>query len=208
MSLHEETMLILQDMAESPDEMFYDDMIGFIQYQANEKKIEFDHYFRAKWEIEAEHPMTFDESYFEDENRSELYVYLAAENDKEVYSWLEYAWNLTHDEKLTEIILHREIYLLYEKGVTFNSDHQRTFVTNAGKFFDINHISIKEIENGKVEVDFVIEFDNYQTFTAILEKNNAYQKAISFPVPQKYDELYILAQPQLKDKVSEYWDSK
>lgn len=121
MSIHNETMLILQDMAEDPESLteLYDDMIGFIQYQANEKKIEFDGFFRSKWEIEAEHPMTFDEKYFEDENRSELYVYLAAERDEEVFSWLEYAWNLTHEEKLTEDILHREIYNLREKGVGF-----------------------------------------------------------------------------------------
>lgn len=121
MDLHEETMLVLQDMAEDPENLseLYEDLVSFIQYQANEKKIEFDGFFRTKWEIEVEHPMTFDEEYFENENRSELYVYLAAENDKEVFSWLEYAWNLTHDEKLTENILHREIYLLKEKGVSF-----------------------------------------------------------------------------------------
>lgn len=119
MTLHEDTMIILQNMAESPDEILFDDMIGFIQYQANQKGIEFDGFFRTKWEIEADHPMTFDNEYFEDENRSELYVFLASEKDKEVFSWLEYAWNLTHDEILTENILHREIYLLKEKGVTF-----------------------------------------------------------------------------------------
>lgn len=121
MDLNKETMTVLKDMAddfESRPEL-YEDMVGFIQYQANEKKIEFDGFFRTKWEIAAEHPMTFDEKYFEDENRSELYVYLAAEKDPEVYSWLEYAWNLTHEEKLTQNILHREIYHLKEKGVSF-----------------------------------------------------------------------------------------
>lgn len=114
-----DTMIILQDMAESPDEILFEDMIGFIQYQANEKGIEFDGYFREKWEIAAEHPMTFDSEYFENENRSELFVYLAAENDDEVFSWLQYAWNLTHEENLTENILHREIYLLKEQGTKF-----------------------------------------------------------------------------------------
>lgn len=149
---------------------------------------------------------TFDEGYFEDENRSELYVYLAAEKDKDVFSWLEYAWNLTHDEDLSDNILHREIYLLKEQGVTFNSMHQRDFKTNAGNFYDINHISIKELENGKVEVEFVIEYDRYKSFFAILDKNEAYQMAISFPVPKKFDELYILAEPHVKDQVSEWID--
>ncbi|OBW43473.1 hypothetical protein AB670_00002 [Chryseobacterium sp. MOF25P] len=121
MDLNNDTMIILQDMAEDSENLseLYYDMVGFIQYQANQKEIEFDGFFKTKWKIEAEHPMTFDEKYFEDENRSELYVYLAAEKDKDVLSWLEYAWNLTHEEKLTENILHREIYLLKEKGVSF-----------------------------------------------------------------------------------------
>lgn len=118
MNLHEETMIVLKDMAENP-EILFEDMIGFIQYQANEKKIEFDGFFRTKWEIAAEHPMTFDEAYFENENRSELYVYLAAEKDPEVFSWLEYAWNCTHEEKFATDILHREIYFLKEQGVKF-----------------------------------------------------------------------------------------
>lgn len=119
MNLNDDTMIILQDMAESPDEILFDDMVGFIQYQTNQKGIEFDGFFRTKWEIEADHPMTFDDEYFENENRSELYVYLAAEKDDEVFSWLEYAWNLTHEEELSKYILHREIYLLQEKGVKF-----------------------------------------------------------------------------------------
>lgn len=119
MDLNTDTITILYDMAESQDNLLYEDMITFIQYQANEKKIEFDGFFRTKWEIEAEHPMTFNDEYFENEERSELFVYLAAEKDNDVFSWLEYAWNITHDEKLTENVLHQEIYLLKEKGVTF-----------------------------------------------------------------------------------------
>lgn len=121
MDLNKDTFTVLKDIAskvnEEPD--IYETMIGFIQYQANQKGIEFDGFFRTKWEIAADHPMTFDDEYFENENRSELYVYLAAEKDKNVFSWLEYAWNITHDEKLTENILHREIYLLKENGTKF-----------------------------------------------------------------------------------------
>lgn len=92
-------------------------MIGFIQYQVNAKGIEFDGYFRTKWEFEAEHPLTFDAKYFENQKRCELYIYLAALSDKEVYSWVEYAFNLTHQETLTENVLHREIYNIQETGI-------------------------------------------------------------------------------------------
>lgn len=106
------------DAADDP-EGFYESAIGLIQYEAVQKNIEFDDYFKTKWEIAAENPVTFDEAYFENEQRSELYVYLAALIDKEIFSYLEYAWNLIMDEKLTENVLHREIYQLKEQGVKF-----------------------------------------------------------------------------------------
>ena len=121
MNTKDDTLIILKDLAlrieEEPD--IYETMIGFIQYQANQKGIEFNGFFRSKWEIEADHPMTFDDQYFEDENRSELYVYLSAEIDDQVFEWLKYAWNVTHDEIFTKEILHREIYFLKEQGITF-----------------------------------------------------------------------------------------
>lgn len=121
MEIRDETFQILYNLAEegagSPE--LYHTLVSFIQYQANEKKLEFDGYFRTKWEIAADHPMSFDSSYFESEERSDLYVYLCALVDEDVYDWLEYAYNLTHDEKLSENILHREIYFLKENGTQF-----------------------------------------------------------------------------------------
>lgn len=99
--------------------LFYEDAIGIIQYFAVQKNIEFDGYFRTKWEIAADHPMTFDEAYFEDENRSELYVFLCAEVDSEIFDCLKFSYDLAHNDKLTIEVLHREIYLLREHGVTF-----------------------------------------------------------------------------------------
>jgi len=99
--------------------LFFENAIGLLQYAAVQKNIEFDGYFRTKWEIAADHPMTFDEEYFENEYRSELYVYLAAEADSEIFDYLKYAYDLVHDEKLTTDILHKEIYLLKDQGVRF-----------------------------------------------------------------------------------------
>ncbi|MEA1849211.1 hypothetical protein U9K52_09830 [Chryseobacterium sp. MHB01] len=109
---------LAMDAADDP-EGFYESVIGLMQYEAVQKNIEFDGYFRTKWEIAAELPMTFNEEYFENEERSELYVYLSALVDQEIFAYLEYAWNLVNDENLNENILHREIYLLKENGVTF-----------------------------------------------------------------------------------------
>ncbi|WP_374440591.1 hypothetical protein [Epilithonimonas sp.] len=107
-----------KDNEEIP-ELFFENAIGLIQYFAVQKNIEFDGYFRTKWEIEAEHPMTFDDEYFENENRSELYVYLAAEADEDIFECLKYAYNLVNEEEFTRETLHREIFLLREQGTNF-----------------------------------------------------------------------------------------
>ena len=113
--------MLKQDWKENFDtpELFYENSIGLLQYAAVQKDIEFDGYFRTKWEFEADHPMTFDDEYFENEYRSELYVYLSAEVDTEIFEGLKYAYDLTHDQKLTTALLHKEIYLLKEQGVKF-----------------------------------------------------------------------------------------
>ncbi|MCW3170657.1 hypothetical protein OMO38_19175 [Chryseobacterium sp. 09-1422] len=97
----------------------YRNGIGVIQHFAVEKKIEFDGYFLKKWEIEAEHPVSFNEEYFENENRSELFVFLAAEADIEIYECLEYLYNFTHAESLSKHLLYKKIYELREQGVRF-----------------------------------------------------------------------------------------
>lgn len=99
--------------------LFFENSIGLLQYAAVQKNLEFDGYFRTKWEIEADHPMTFDDEYFENEHRSELYVYLSAEVDPEIFEGLKYAFDLTHDAELTYEVLHKEIYLLKEQGIKF-----------------------------------------------------------------------------------------
>lgn len=93
--------------------------LELLRYVAVQKNIEFDGYFRTKWEIEEDHPMTFGEKYFENENRSELYVYLAADANKEIYKCLEYVYNLTHKLKFSKRVLYQEIQTLKNRGITF-----------------------------------------------------------------------------------------
>jgi hypothetical protein len=118
----EATFTLLREIREkyeiNPDQL-YDHAVELLQYAAVQKNIEFDGYFRTKWEIEEDHPMTFGEEYFENENRSELYVYLAADANKEIYKCLEYAYNLTHKIKLSKKVLYQEIQSLKDRGITF-----------------------------------------------------------------------------------------
>lgn len=98
---------------------FFDDAMELIRSEAIERNIVFDGYFREKWKIEAEHVMTFDSAYFEDKEKRNLYVYLSALNNHDIYEMVEYIWPIVFDEDLTENFLHREIYFLQEKGVKF-----------------------------------------------------------------------------------------
>lgn len=98
---------------------FYESSMGIIHFEAVERKIEFDGYFQKKWEIEAENVMSFNQEYFEDKDRGNLYVFLSASVNKDIFDLLHYVWSLVKNEELTANVLHREIYLLKEKGVRF-----------------------------------------------------------------------------------------
>lgn len=121
MSIRDTEQVILNitmDMAEDPEGV-YNDVMEMIREEAIEKEIEYDGYYRIKWEEEAENIMTFDKEYFENKDRRDLYVFKAALDDKEIFQLLHHIWNLAKREDLTENILHREIYNLEEKGVSF-----------------------------------------------------------------------------------------
>ncbi len=107
--------------AESGNDMdqFFDSAMELIRSEAIERKIQFDGYFRTRWEIEADNVMSFDSDYFEDKNRRNLYVYLSALINQDIFEMVEYIWPFMQDEDLDENILHREIYFLQEKGVKF-----------------------------------------------------------------------------------------
>ncbi|WP_073336954.1 hypothetical protein [Chryseobacterium carnipullorum] len=111
-------MNITMDMAEDPEGV-YNDVMELIREEAIEKEIEYDGYYRIKWEEEAENVMTFDKDYFENKDRRDLYIFKSALDDKEIFHLLHYIWNLAKGEDLNENILHREIYTLQEKGVKF-----------------------------------------------------------------------------------------
>lgn len=111
-------MNITLDIAEDPEGV-YQNVMELIRTEAIEKEIEYDGYYRHKWEEEAENVMTFDKEYFEDKDRRDLYIFMAALEDQEIFHLLYNIWNLSKSEDLNENILHREIYNLKEKGVKF-----------------------------------------------------------------------------------------
>ncbi|KFF24776.1 hypothetical protein [Chryseobacterium vrystaatense] len=106
---------------EDPDDMenFYNDAMNLIRGAAADKNIEFDGYFRERWEISADTIFEFDEDYFENEDRRDLYVFLSALVDEEIFGYLHYVWHHVFHEDLKKAIVETKIFELKEKGIIF-----------------------------------------------------------------------------------------
>ena len=113
--------LLSNYIEDDPDNMvgFYDDAMNLIRGAAADKNIEFDGYFKERWEISADTIIDFDEDYFEDEDRRDLYVFLSALVDEEIFAYLHYVWHHVFHQELTEDIVERRILELKEKGASF-----------------------------------------------------------------------------------------
>ncbi|WP_284464918.1 hypothetical protein [Chryseobacterium sp.] len=106
---------------EDPEDLdsFYNDAMNLIRGAAADKNIEFDGYFRERWEISADTIFEFDEDYFEDEDRRDLYVFLSALVDEEIFNYLHYVWHHVFYKELSKEIIEQKIEELKEKGVRF-----------------------------------------------------------------------------------------
>lgn len=113
--------LLANYIEEDPEDLdnFYDDAMNLIRGAAADKNIEFDGYFRERWEISANTIFEFDEDYFEDQDRRDLYVFLSALVDKEIFDYLHYVWHHVRGKELTGVIIENRIEQLKEKGVRF-----------------------------------------------------------------------------------------
>ncbi|MCY0976898.1 hypothetical protein PGH12_06995 [Chryseobacterium wangxinyae] len=98
---------------------FYNDGMQLVQARAIEKNISFDKFFRDEWGLEAENVMTFDSEYFDDPDRRDMYVFLSAVQDNDIFVALEYIWLAVHGEVLTENVLRREIFRFKDIGIRF-----------------------------------------------------------------------------------------
>ena len=92
---------------------------------AVEKGIQFDGYFTQRWKDAADTIVSFDEDYFDDPDKRDLYVYLSAMVDDEIFGFLNSVY-MTFEytgfdrPPLTKEILEQKIhYLTKEKGVRF-----------------------------------------------------------------------------------------
>lgn len=105
---------------EDPNDDIFAESMDLIRSCADEKGIEFDGYFRQRWKESADTIMNFDEEYFDDPDRIELYVYLSAMVDEEIFSFLNQVYFFYEHKDITkEIIQDRIENLTQVKGVKF-----------------------------------------------------------------------------------------
>ena len=113
-------------------ESFYDDAMDLVRSCAIEKNIEFDGYFQQRWKDSADTIINFDEEYFEDPDRRDLYVFLSAMVDDQIFSFVQKVFEFFQDrsfdengelipiEQVTKEFVEDKIdYLTKEKGVKF-----------------------------------------------------------------------------------------
>lgn len=116
------TMYLLGEyLIDSADNLqeFYDDSMELIRGVAEEKEIEFDEYFRTRWKDSADTIVSFDELYFENIDRRDLYVFLSAQVDNDIFEYLSYVWNIVNKENLSSEILKDQVQKLINKGTRF-----------------------------------------------------------------------------------------
>ena len=107
---------ILQD----PIEDQYPEAMDLIRSCAVEKNIEFDGYFQRRWEESADSIINFNEDYFDDPERTELYVHLSASEDDEIFEFLQMVYDKLFSIEIThETVFDRIKFLTKEKGVKF-----------------------------------------------------------------------------------------
>lgn len=116
---------------ENPSDKMYYECMDLLLSCAAEKDIEFDGYFKQKWIDSADTVISFDEDYFEEPDKIELYVFLSAMVDEEILGYLNqvfiffggihYKDGIMQPSKpITKEFIQSKIdYLTKEKGVRF-----------------------------------------------------------------------------------------
>lgn len=105
---------------EYENETVYDSAIWILQELAEFKKIEFKGYFRTKFEKHSEFQRILGRTNFdEQQNKRELYVFMSAQEDSEIFNILKFVYELTHKSIFDDLQLFEMIYKINSKGFLF-----------------------------------------------------------------------------------------
>lgn len=96
----------------------YNEAVESVLHQCLDKKIKFDEYYRKQWGISMDGFSNFEVGYFKDSKERDLYIFLAALADGEIFNHLKEIWKREKNEELCGTVLFKEIYSLKDQGVT------------------------------------------------------------------------------------------
>ena len=112
--------ILFAEILQDPIDDQYAESMDLIRSCAVEKNIEFDGYFHQRWKESADTIVNFDEEYFDDPDKIELYVFLAASVDEEIFEFLQIVYQTIFKLDLTREMIQEKIeFLTQEKGVRF-----------------------------------------------------------------------------------------
>ncbi|MCW3170658.1 hypothetical protein OMO38_19180 [Chryseobacterium sp. 09-1422] len=102
-------------------EAIYNSAIWAIQEVAEHKNIEYQGYFRTKYEKNSEFQRILGKTNFEEQTyKRELYVLMAAQDDQEIFDLFKYIFDITQPWYLDDILLSEMITKINSKGYLFH----------------------------------------------------------------------------------------
>lgn len=110
----------LGNILEDPEEDLYHESMELIRSCAVEKEIEFDGYYNQRWIDSANTIINFDEEYFNNADRRDLYIYLSALVDEEIFEFLNSTYYFFQRHNISKKIIEEKIsHLTKIKNVRF-----------------------------------------------------------------------------------------
>jgi len=223
MDLNIDTLANLQEMTceTGTNEELYEKMLHFLHYQINQKDIHFSSELRNRFDVDEDENLKFDEGYFETENYNPLFVLMAALANDEVYRWLEFAYNKTHEEKFSIDILEKEIKYWEDSGLTVilityhtlykNQDdlgtlyQENTFDSQTGYLYSITYAEAEDIGDNKFKITVHVDYrDNHSKFSAVVDKSEKLNEILNYVMIRKYDSLYLYIRDKIDEEINEW----
>ena len=226
MDLNIETLAHLQEMKNESrtNEELFDDMLRYLHYQINQKDIEFNSEILKRFRIYDDDSLKFDEGFFETGNYNPLFVLMAALADQEVHTWLEFAYNKTHNEKFSIDILENEISKWEKEGLTVilptyhtlykdKNDpgtiyQENTFLLETGYLYSISVAEAEDIGNNNFKISVYVGYRNQnKEFSANVTKSQKLTEILDYVMIKKFDNLYFLIRDQIDNEIIQWTKS-
>lgn len=113
--------ILVEYFIDDPNDLtgYMNDAYSLIAGECIKKELEFNGYFRTKYEEALKNLTDFDEDYFNDENRIKLYVLLSSLQNKEIMSHLQDIYTISQQIQPSEDQVIEMINELLDRGVEF-----------------------------------------------------------------------------------------